>query len=231
MDEDPPRIPRLAENEAAFGLRLGRHLGTSLKGFGVVLIMCGVVLASGNSLSKLMDVEPNSILFQLWPFNRVYLQQLAPHYDSFDVKWVAQYNASGVKWFFNVVSYCNLIWLAFLCWKIVFEIFRKDVQFPRLESSAIRNFIVAFFIAGCVLVAFFIPLNSAGFATHVYGFSGLGLNQSIAAGAVKVVMVGMTFLYFGISLIMEFGGLGIRYLLFKMFGCFAANAPMRQKVE
>jgi len=205
MSEDP-RIPKFTEDEAAFGRRAGRHLGIGLRALAIPLVMSGIVLANGSKLSKLIDVEPNSILFQLWPFNRVYLQQFASsHYDG-----------SEIKWFFTVVSCCNLVWLVFLCWKILFELFRRDVQFPRTKSPAITNFIAAFLIVGCVAVAIWIPLAWSGFSAHSSGFSGLGLNQSIAASAMKIVMVEMTCLYAGVSFILEFGGLGVRYWLFRM---------------
>jgi hypothetical protein len=205
VSEDP-RIPKFTEEEAAFGRRAGRRLGIGLQALAISLVMSGIVLANGNNLSKLIDVEPNSILFQLWPFNRVYLQQFASsHYDG-----------SEIKWFFTVVSCSNLVWLVFLCWKIFFEVFRRDVQFPRTKSPAITNFIVAFLIVSCVIVAAWIPLAWLGFSAHSSGLIGLGLNQSIAAGAIKVVMVVMASLYAGVAFILEFGGLGVRYWLFRM---------------
>jgi hypothetical protein len=218
MSEDP-RIPKFSDDEVAFGRRISPHLGTGIKALGIALALSAIVLANGDYLSKLIDVDPNSILFQLWPFNRVYLRQFAS----------SPYDSSEMKWFFTVVSCSNVVWLVFLCWKVVFELFRRDVQFPRAKSPAITKFIALFFVAGCVILAIYIPLGLAGFSTQGYGFFSLAFNQSITAGASKIVIFEMTGLYAGASCILEFCGLGLRYCLSRTFGYFVVETPGRQK--
>jgi hypothetical protein len=215
MTEDS-RKPKLSDEEAASGLRLGNHLGVGLKALVIPLALSAVVLASGNYLSKLVDVDPNSILFRLWPFNHIYLRQFAS----------SPYSSSEIKWFFTVVSCSNVVWLAFLCWKVIFELFRRDVQFPRTKSLAIQKAILLFFIAGWVLVALFGAVALAGFSTHGYDFFALAFNQSIASGATKIVIMRMTGLYVGVGWILEFGGLGLRYWLSRTFGYFVAETPV-----
>ena len=68
---------KLSESEVEFGRRIRRHFEIGVKALCIAFALSGIILANGNYLSELINIDPNSILFQLWPFNRVYLQQFA----------------------------------------------------------------------------------------------------------------------------------------------------------
>lgn len=63
---------------------------------------------------------------------------------------------------------------------------------------------------------------SAGFDTLQDWFLGPSFRQSIAVGAGKIVVL-MFGLYFMVAFCIEFGGLGVRYLLAKTLGCLVAE--------
>ena len=151
-------------------------------------------------------------LFRLWPFNEIYLEQFAN----------SPYSASDVHWFFTVVSCSNLIWLIFLGWKLAFELVRSDVAFPPGDAPAI----VRLTLGGTVVLGFAFALGilgfSAGFDTLQDWFLGPSFRQSIAVGAGKIVVL-MFGLYFMAAFCIEFGGLGVRYLLAKTLGCLVAE--------
>jgi len=181
--------------------------------------LSAIVLAIGDYLSRRIDVDPNSVLLQLWPYNEVYLRQFAS----------SPYDSSEIRWFFTVVSCSNVIWLAFLCWKVFFELFRRDVQFPRIKSAAITKYILLFFFSGWLLLLLFGLVTLAGFGTQAYGFVAVTFNWSIAANASTIVMGEMAFLYIGAGVVLEFGGLGLRYWLSRTFGCFVVETSDPQR--
>jgi hypothetical protein len=221
--DSDPRIPKFSTDELAWGQRVGRHLAIGLKALCAPFVLSGLVLANGNSLSSFIDINSSSMLFRLWPFNWVYLQQFIN----------SPYDGAQIRWFFTVVSCSNAIWLAFICWKIIFELFRRDVRFPRAKSPAIIKFILGFLIAGCVALMLISVVMLAGFGAQGYGFFALAFNQSIAAGAIKIVMLEMSGFYVGASFVLEFGGLGLRYWLSRRFGYFVAETtdPKKERVK
>ena len=205
--------------EAVLGLRLGRHLGTGLKALCIPLVLSGIILANGNLLSERINIDPDSILFRLWPYNTVYLRQFTG----------SAYAGTEIKWFFTVVSLSNFVWLGFICWKIFFELFRRDVEFPSGRSLRLERAIIAGFVGGCVVFAGYALLNFVGFNTDWPGFLlSPSLKETVAVGAIKIVGVAMLFIYVGAALIVEFGGLALRYLLHRVFGCFAVDCANRE---
>lgn len=103
-------ILKRSDEELASGRRMSRHLAIGLKALCIPFVLSGLVLAIGSYLSELINVDPNSILFRLWPFNKVYLQQFA----------ISTYSNSEIRWFFTAVSCSNLIWMTFLLLEIIF---------------------------------------------------------------------------------------------------------------
>lgn len=202
------RLPKLSGDESAFFRRIKPHFATSLKALFMPLATSGIVLANGAYLEKLIDTSPDSILFRLRPFNPVYLQQFAG----------SPYGGPQIKWLFTVVSYSNAIWLTFICWKVAFELFRGDVEFPSGETPTIEQVIIRTLVANCVMVALFILVNLEGFTTQDSVFD-ISFRQSIAIGAMKVLIM-MFFVYVAVAFIIEFSGLGLRYLLSKRPGPF-----------
>jgi len=83
------------------------------------------------------------------------------------------------------------------------------------KSPVIVQFIVRFLIVNVVILILFTLLGIAGFNAQGDAFFVPSLKQSITAGAIKVVLVVMFALYFAAAYILEFGGLGLRYLLSK----------------
>jgi hypothetical protein len=208
------RIWKASDDEKAFGRRIQPHALTGLKVLFIPFFLSGIVLANGGALSASTNIDQNSILFWLWPFNRVYIHQFAG----------SSYSSSDIKWFFTVVSISNVIWLIFLAWKFVFELFRTDVEFPPGKMPVIYHAIVRVMAACCVILVLFIFVGFLGFNEQGYtGVFGFSLNQSITVGAVKVVTVMMSCLYMGAAFLLEFGGLGVRYFLSRTFGWFGAK--------
>ena len=54
------RIPKPSEGEAAFFGRITRHLKIGLTAVFVPFAVSGLVLANGNSLSRMINVNPHS---------------------------------------------------------------------------------------------------------------------------------------------------------------------------
>jgi hypothetical protein len=218
-----------SDDELASMRRAGHHFKISVGALCIPFALSGIILASGNHLSEMINIDPNSILFRLWPFNQVYLQQFTSStYDVYLKRFTSpHYDTSEIKWFFTVVSCSNAIWLIFLCWKLYFDLFRRDVEFPRGKTPAWTQAIVRFLIISCFLLVMDILVLRAGFSTQGDGLSVISLEQSITLGAIKIVMVLMFFLYVGATVFLEFGGLGLRYVLAKKFGYFLAEAPDR----
>jgi len=199
---------KFSDDELSFFGRIAPHFAISLKSFCVPFALSIIVLLTGNYLQNVVETGPNSILFRLWPVNHVYVEQLAG----------SPYDSTEIRWFFAVVSCSNAIWVIFLCWKFVFELFRRDVAFPQPKSPNIASFIVGFFVASCVILILFIPISMAGFSTQAGGLLIVSFKQSITVNAISVVMVQMFSLYVGAAFFLEFGGLGVRYLLSRKFG-------------
>jgi len=172
-----------------------------------------VILAIGSDLSERIIVNQNSALFWLWPFNSIYLRQFEG----------SPYRSSEVEWFFTVVSCSNLIWLVFICWKFVFELSRRDVQFPPGKNPFLKLVIVRPLLVACVVLTVFVLVARSGFGTKQISFFAVSMSQSIAVGAVKIITIQMFALYFFTGIIFEFGGLGLKYVLSKTFGCFVAE--------
>jgi hypothetical protein len=214
-------IPKSSDDELSFFGRIKSHFTIDLKSFCVPFALSTIVLVTGNYLQNVFETGPNSILFRLWPFNRVYVEQLAS----------SPYDSSEIRWFFAVVSCSNAIWIIFLCWKVIFELFRRDVAFPQPKSPIVASFIVRFFVASCVILTLFIPIGMAGFSTQVDSLFIISFKQSIAVGAIKVVMIEMFGLYVGAAFFLEFGGLGVRYLLSRKLGLFLAKTERSSKAE
>jgi hypothetical protein len=209
-----PDLEVPSSEETTLGLRLGHHLGTGLKALCIPLVSSGLILANGNLLSERINIDPSSILFRLWPYNSVYLRQFAG----------STYNSSEIKWFFTVVSLSNLVWLIFICWKVLFEVLRRDVEFPPGRARRLEQAVIAGLVGGCVLFAGYVVLNFIGFGQNWPNFLlSPSLKEPIAVGAIKIVGVAMFFIYFGAALILEFGGLALRYLLHRVFGYFAVG--------
>jgi hypothetical protein len=210
-----------SDAEAASGRRMRRHLTIGFGALWITFVLSCSVLASGKYLSQQINIDQNSTLFWLWPFNRIYLQQFI----------VSPYHSSEIKWFFTVVSCSNFVWLIFFFWKFVFELRRKDVQFPPGRNSVIEQFIIRPLVVACVLLIVLVLESLSGFNPRQVSFFALSFEQSITVGAIKVILVQMFFLYFFAGIILEFGGLGLRYLLSKTFGYFAAETDDRQNLE
>jgi hypothetical protein len=213
------RLWKGSDDEVAFGRRVRRHAQIGLIAFFIPYLLSAIILANGSALSAAIAVDENSFLFRLWPFNRIYLRPFVS----------SPYSSSEIKWFFTVVSISNLIWLIFIGWKFAFELFRKDVAIPPSETPVLYQAIVRVLVACSVMLGLFILVGLAGFNNDPYTFLfGLSFKQSITVGAIKVVMVMMFFSYVGAAFLLEFGGLGVRYLLSKKFGLFAVkniNSP------
>lgn len=214
-------ISKASAEELASGHRMSRHLAIGLKALCVPFALCGIILTNGDRLSEVIKIDSSSILFWLWPFNRVYLQQFAN----------SPYGSAEIKWFFTVVSCSNAIWLIFLCWKLVFELSRGDVKFPPGRTPVITQFIVRGLIVACVILVLGSLVGFFGFSTQGDSLFAVSFKQSITVGAIKVVMMTMFFLYVGGAFILEFGGLGLRYLLSKRFGYFVAETTQSTKRE
>jgi hypothetical protein len=191
---------------------MGRHLGITLRAIRIPLISGVVILIAGNYLVELVNVDPDSILFQLWPFNHVYLRQFAG----------SPYSSADVRWFFTVVSCTNVVWLLFLCWKLPLDLFRRDVAFPS-KSANLGRAIGGMLFAFCIALVVSIFENVDGFSTYHHTIYSLSLGEPIATGAFKVVTMFMFFLYFSIACVLEFGGLAIRYQVAKRTGSFPAG--------
>lgn len=71
----------------------------------------------------------------------------------------------------------------------------------------------------------------AGFNTQEDTFFAPSFKQSITAGAIKIVMVMMLFIYVGAAFVLEFGGLGLRYLMAKAGVYFVTETGNRQKKQ
>jgi len=125
---------KFSDGEKAYFHRTERHVGISLKSLFVPLALSCVVLVGGKYLSGAINIDPHSTLFRLWPFNEVYLRQLAN----------SPYSAADIRWFFTVVSCSNVIWLVYLVWKLAFELLRTDVAFPPGKSPGIFQMIIRF---------------------------------------------------------------------------------------
>lgn len=205
---------KLSDAELASSLRMRRHFKIGFAVLWVAFALTCVVLASGNHLSKLINVDQNSTLFWLWPFNKIYLQQFTS----------SPYHSSEIKWFFTVVSSANLIWLIFLCWKLVFELCRRDVQFPPGKNPVIEQAIIRPLVVACIVLLVFVLMARSGFGAHPVSVFAVSMMQSITVGAIKIVTIQMFALYFLAAVTLEFGGLGLRYVLSKAFGFFLADA-------
>jgi hypothetical protein len=62
----------LSDAEKASGRRMSRHLAISLKALLIPFALSATILANGSYLSEVINIDPNSILFRLWPFNHVF---------------------------------------------------------------------------------------------------------------------------------------------------------------
>ena len=62
------RFPKLSESEAAFYGRIARHIKIGFIAGSVPFAVSAVVLATGNSLSRMVNVDPHSFLFQTLAF-------------------------------------------------------------------------------------------------------------------------------------------------------------------
>ena len=202
-----------SEAELAVGIPIGRHLAISLSALCITLALCGLVVANGSYLSSTININPESLLFGLWPFNWVYLRQLAN----------SPYSNSDIKWFFTIVSCANAIWLVFVCWKVIFELFRRDIAFPPKKLPRICRAIVSFFIVGCIEFILSALVGLTGFSTQGISLLSISFSQSIVVDAAKILILRMFFLYVGVSFILEFGGLALRYWLARTFGFFLAG--------
>ena len=216
-----PRIPKLSAGEAAFGHRATRHFAIGLKALFIPFTLSGFILANGRYISQVTNIDHNSIVFWLWPFNGIYLRQFV----------YSPYSSSDISWFFTVVSCSNLVWLIFLVWKLAFELFRRDVKFPPGKAPIIDQLIVRVLAVSGFILVVFIFVCFWGFHSEGDAIFGLYFKQSIAAGAIKMVMVLMFGLYVGAAFFLEFGGLGLRYVLFRVFGWFAAEPTYLSKGE
>jgi hypothetical protein len=191
--------------ELTFLRRARRHGTNSAIALGIPYFLGGIILAGGNYLSEIWSVDPDSVLFRLWPFNQIYLQQFA----------FSHYTPSEVRWFFAVVSYSNLVWMIFLCWKFIFDSFWRDIEIPTSQTPNLAKIIFQFL--ACVVMGLLLSIFVflCGFYLQGDGQWGLSLGQSIATGAFKLVMVLMPGFYVMATCFLEFGGLGLRYLLAK----------------
>lgn len=210
----PPRrkwIP--SEGELASTARMTRHLAASLKALLILFALSAIIIANGNYLVAHVGVDQNSILFWLWPFNKLYLQQFS----------VSSYQPSELKWFFTAVSFANLALIVFFLWKLFFEITRKDVEFPKGKSPNLTRFILRFFVISVILLLLELRVAARGFDLQDDTLFSPSIKQSIGVGAFKIVMGIMFFLYVGAAFVIEFGGLGLRYLLAKLFGWFTVK--------
>jgi hypothetical protein len=192
---------RQSASDTASSRLASRHLAVGLRPLLFPLALSYIVLVNGNYLSSRLNIDQHSFLFWLWPFNNIYLEQFKD----------APYGSHDIAWFFTVVSLCNAVWIASLCWKVIFEFRRKDFEFLRY-NSLIKTSVVRFLIVGFVASALFIVVNLFGFDAEETSLFALTFKQSILVGAVKVILVYMFFLYFGFAVIVEFGGIWLRCL-------------------
>jgi hypothetical protein len=189
-----------------FGRRISGHFNFSVAALFVPFGLSVIILVTGSYLSELIKIDPDSILFRLWPYNSIYFRQFA----------TSHYTKSEIDWFFTVVSCSNFVWLLFLGWKIVFELFRRDVSFPSDEMPGFtRAFLYLTGVFGFLFVAFLIT-GPIGFNTYRNTTYGLSLSQSITTGALKIVLGDMFLLYFSAAGLLEWGGLGLRYVVVKL---------------
>ena len=155
--------------------------------------------------------------FRLWPFNELYLEQFAN----------SPYSTSDVRWFFTVICCSNLIWLIFLGWKLAFELFRNDVAFPPGNAPVVYGLVTRVPVIYSFVLVLVVLAVSSGFVVQD-SFLHPSFRQSIAVGASKIVVL-MFCLYFVAAYFIEFGGLGVRYLLAKTLGYIVAEpSPGRE---
>jgi hypothetical protein len=204
---------KFSEGEKAYFHRTERHVGISLKSLFVPLALSCVVLVGGKYLSGAINIDPHSTLFRLWPFNEVYLRQLAN----------SPYSAADIRWFFTVVSCSNVIWLVYIVWKLAFELLRTDVAFPPGKSPGIFQMIIRFSAVYGVMLILGVFGGAAGFDTVQDSVFAPSFKQSIAVSAAKITMLLMFFLYFAVAYAIEYVGLGLRYLMARTLGYFVAE--------
>lgn len=196
-----------------------RHLGITFKALFVTFVLCCMTLVCGSYLATAVDIDPNSALFRLWPFNWIYLRQFAN----------STYSSSEIKWFFTVVSISNAICLVFVCWKFGIEFLRKDVAFPARVHPAVLQILYSFFVVGCFIVLGSTLLGLLGYGPQGTGPFAFSFQESIGIGAVKILIAKMLSLYVGVSFVLEFGGLLIRYWLSRIFGLFLTTQSKSSK--
>jgi hypothetical protein len=205
-------IAKPTKEEKDFCRRIQTHFKRSAQALLFAFALSMAVLVGGEHVSEYVDVDAQSILFKLWPFNNVYLRQFG----------ASPYCASDIRWFYTVVSVSNLIWLIFLGSKLLFELFRRDVSFPRGETPFLYQMIVRVTAVSAAMIGLAYFDNSAGFEMLRSTFLNPSFKQPIMLGAIKIVLL-MSFLYFAAALFLEFSGLGLRYLLAKTFGFFLTS--------
>jgi hypothetical protein len=68
-------IAKPTKDEKDFCRRIQTHFKRGLQVFFVCILLTAAVLIGGEYLSARIDVNAQSFIFQLWPFNTVYLKQ------------------------------------------------------------------------------------------------------------------------------------------------------------
>jgi hypothetical protein len=201
------------QEEKDFARRLGPRLKTRLQAFFIALVLTGMVLINGKYLSEHIEADPQSILFQLWPFNKIYLDQFV----------AAPYSATDTRWFYTVISCSNLIWLILLAVQFITELFRRDISFPRGKAEFLYHGIVRAITISAAMIALMFFVNYAGFEMLRDTPLNPSFKQSITVGAIKVAL-NMSFLYFAAAFFLESGALGLRYFFAKMLRCFTPSS-------
>jgi hypothetical protein len=80
-------ITKPTKEEKDFCRRIKTHFERGALAFFVAFALAGAVLINGNYLSSRIDISTQSLLFQLWPFNNVYLRQFgAAPYSASDAQ-------------------------------------------------------------------------------------------------------------------------------------------------
>jgi hypothetical protein len=115
-----------------------------------------------------------------------------------------------------------LIWLIFLGWRVIFELFRRDVSFPQGKTTFLYQMIIRLIAISAGMIALMFFVNDSGFEILRDTRLNPSFKQPIVEGAIKVAL-NMAFIYFAAGLFLEFGGLGIRYVLAKTLGYFLAS--------
>jgi hypothetical protein len=142
-------------------------------------------------------------LLPLWPFNFVYLNQLAG----------SKYSTAEICGLFAVTSTTSAIWLCWLFWRIYFEAIRRDVVFVPggtkrlLRRTAASGLLFAF----CFLVS--IAVSSLGFGSD-FRLYGLSLKSSVGLNVFKIVFIFEMSFFLPLGATTEMASLFCRYLSF-----------------